>query len=128
MRSARRLMLAAFALWSVRPVVSLAAQEKDPDKTIAGGGTFPAGWHVRTERNAPASNLKFVAIGDGNHATGKATNELSILVQGGKVSFLVNGKEVYSAKATDVDAQGIVGYRVNHNLDVHLGPLGIHRM
>jgi len=23
---------------------------------------------------------------------------------------------------------GVVGYRVNHNLDVHLGPLGIHKL
>ncbi|MGH7570000.1 MAG: hypothetical protein ACREL9_13705 [Gemmatimonadales bacterium] len=59
--------------------------------------------------------------------TGKATNELSILVAGGKVSFMVNGKEVYAGDAADLDTSGIVGYRVNHNLDVHLGPLGIHK-
>ena len=41
---------------------------------------------------------------------------------------MVNGTEVYTANAADVDAQGIVGYRVNHNLDVHVGPLGVHRM
>ena len=57
---------------------------------------------------------------------GRATNELSVQVQGGQVSFMVNGKEVHKAAATDVDTGGIVGYRVNHNLDVHLGPLGIH--
>ncbi|HEX9705885.1 MAG TPA: hypothetical protein VGA20_11610 [Gemmatimonadales bacterium] len=61
-------------------------------------------------------------------AGGRATNELSILVQGGQVSFMVNGKEVHKADAKDVDTAGIVGYRVNHNLDVHLGPLGIHPM
>jgi hypothetical protein len=61
-------------------------------------------------------------------SAGRATNELSILVQGGQASFMVNGKEVHKAAATDVDTGGIVGYRVNHNLDVHLGPLGIHPM
>jgi len=61
-------------------------------------------------------------------STGKATNELSILVQGGTVRFMVNGKEVYSGKAADLDTQGVVGFRVNHNLDVHLGPLGIHKL
>jgi len=61
-------------------------------------------------------------------SAGKATNELGILVQGGKVSFQVNGKEVYAAKAADLDTQGIAGYRVNHNLDVHLSALGIHRL
>lgn len=59
---------------------------------------------------------------------GKASNELSILVQGSKVRFQVNGKEVYSASAADLDTQGIVGYRVNHNLDVHLSSLGIHKL
>lgn len=64
----------------------------------------------------------------GANAQGQATNELSIQVGGGKVSFMVNGKEVYSANAADVDTQGIVGYRVNHNLDLHLSALGVHRM
>jgi hypothetical protein len=59
-------------------------------------------------------------------ADGKATNELSVLVAGDKVTFYVNGVEVHSAAAADVDASGIVGYRVNHNLDVHLSALGIH--
>jgi hypothetical protein len=60
-------------------------------------------------------------------AEGKATNELSVAVAGGKVTFYVNGTEVHSANAADVDVNGIVAYRVNHNLDVHLGPLGIHK-
>ena len=64
----------------------------------------------------------------GADQAGAATNELSILVQGGKVSFMVNGKEVSSANAADVDTRGVVGLRVNHNLDVHIGPLGVHRM
>ncbi|HEY3219159.1 MAG TPA: hypothetical protein VGJ80_00380 [Gemmatimonadales bacterium] len=61
-------------------------------------------------------------------SSGKATNELSILVQGGKAKFMVNGKEVYTGDAANLDVNGVVGYRVNHNLDVHLGPLGIHKM
>ena len=222
MRVTRCLIATALALWSATAAVPLSAQEKDPDKTVSGGGTFPAGWNVHTERNAPTANLKFVTMGNGFHVTagpaaiywrdrdtasgnyhvaasiaqtknpehpeaygiliggrhladstqsytyflvrpfdgkysirrragyaarptavvewtasdavtkadgaGKATNELGVLVQGGKASFLINGKEVYSAKATDIDTQGIVGYRVNHNLDVHLSALGINRM
>jgi len=205
---------------------SLAAQQpmggmKDPDHSVAGGGQFPAGWHVRTERNAALANVKFVAMGDGFHATmgpaaimwrdadtasgnyhtvatftqtkapmhpeaygliiggknldgdaqsytylivrgtgefsiwrragyankptavvpwtanaavhkadadGKATNELAVLIKNGKASFTVNGTEVYSADASTVDAAGIVGYRVNHNLDVHLSAIGIHKI
>jgi hypothetical protein len=61
-------------------------------------------------------------------ANGSAANELSIQVQGGKAKFMVNGKEVYSGDAAKLDVSGVVGYRVNHNLDVHLGPLGIHKL
>src|SRR5881397_3874204 len=61
-------------------------------------------------------------------SAGQATNELSILVRGGKVTFQVNGKEVYSAPAAGLDTRGIVGSRVNHNLDVHLSALGIHKL
>ncbi len=61
-------------------------------------------------------------------SSGRATNELSIQVQGGKAKFMVNGKEVYTGDAANLDVNGVVGYRVNHNLDVHLGPLGIHKL
>ncbi len=196
--------------------------QADPDHAVAGGGTLPAGWQARTERNAAMTNVKFAGMGDGYHATlgpaaifwratdvasgnyhlvatftqtkapqhpeaygllmggrsladsaqsytyfiirtmpdraeysirrragyaarptavvdwtahdavrkagadGTATNELSVLVAGGKAIFYVNGTEVHSASTADVDATGIVGYRVNHNLDVHLSALGIH--
>ena len=202
--------------------------QADPDRNVAGGGTIPPGWHVRTEPNrqtgqpAPLDNIKFSVMGDGLHVTvgpaaiywrdrdtvsgnyhvvakitqtknpahpesygiliggrkladstqsytyflvravdgmysirrrdgyatrptavvewtasdavtkadsaGRATNELSVEVKGGKVRFMVNGKEVYAADAATVPTNGVVGYRVNHNLDVHLGPLGIHKL
>src|SRR5512143_1483368 len=47
----------------------LAAQQNDPDRSVPGGGVFPQGWNVRTERNAPAAMVKFVAMGGGFHAT-----------------------------------------------------------
>ncbi len=56
-------------------------------------------------------------------SAGKAKNTLTIRVANGKASFLVNGTEVYATDAANVDVSGIVGYRVNHNLNVHLGPL-----
>src|SRR6267143_1110770 len=205
MTSVRRLTAAAVFLLSA-PAASLA--QADPDRTVAGGGTLPAGWHVRTEPShqtgqpAPLDNVKFTSMGDGLHTTvgpaaiywrdrdsisgtyhvvakltqmknpahpeafgilidgmysirrrgsyatrptavvewtpsdavtkadssGRATNELSIQVQGGKAKFMVNGKEVYTGDAANLDVNGVVGYRVNHNLDVHLGPLGIHKL
>ena len=212
-------MLVLVAL-SVSPTVRLSAQS-DPDRAVAGGGGVPSGYHARTDRSAPMTNVKVATMGTGMHFTlgpavivwrdadaatgdyhvvasftqtkapthpeayglfigghdlagptqgytyflvrgdgkflikrrvgdstvvvnpggwtandavvkadsaGKATNELSILVSGGNVKFMVNGKEVYTAKASDVDAVGVVGLRVNHNLDVHVGPLGVHKM
>ncbi|MGH7674147.1 MAG: hypothetical protein ACREMV_02650 [Gemmatimonadales bacterium] len=222
-----RLHLPALAALSVALPGGLAAQA-DPDKSVAGGGTFPAGWHARTDWSArtgqPPSlaNVKFVAMGTGYHATmgpaalfwrdadtvsgayrltvaitqtknpehpesygvflggrhladttqaytyflvravdgkfsvwrragfavrptavvpwtahdavakadsatGRATNELAVVVAGGNASFLVNGKEVHSVSADSIDTAGIVGYRVNHNLDVHLGPITVRR-
>jgi hypothetical protein len=221
-------LLTAAAVFLLSTPVTLPAQGNDPDRAVAGGGTFPAGWRVRTEPNRqtgqPASleNVKFTNMGDGLHATvgpaaiywrdrdtisgayhivakmtqtknpahpeafgiilggkhladsaqtytyllvrpidgmysirrrtgyttrptaivewtasdavtkadsaGRATNELSVEVRGGKAKFMVNGKEVYTGDAASLDVSGVVGYRVNHNLDVHLGPLGIHKL
>ena len=210
-------------------VASSLAAQADPDRNVAGGGTFPPGWNVRTETSrqtgqpAPLANVKFQAMGsrgdlhttvgpaaiywrdrdtvsgnfhvvakmiqmkkpahpeafgiiiggknladsaqrytyflvrptDGMYSirrrasysarptavvewtasdavvkgdTGEVTNELSVEVRGGRARFMVNGKEVYAGNAADLDVNGVVGYRVNHNLDVHLGPLGIHKL
>src|SRR3989449_9620951 len=63
---------AVFLLFA--PLATLTAQG-DPDRAVAGGGNFPAGWHVRTEPNRqtgqPASleNVKFTSMGDGLHTT-----------------------------------------------------------
>ena len=57
--------------------------------------------------------------------TNPLENTLTIRVTATDATFLVNGKIVYTANAGDVDTQGIVGFRVNHNLNVHLGALQI---
>ncbi len=59
-------------------------------------------------------------------AEGNASNELTVLIKDGTVSFMVNGKEVHSAKAADVDTKGVVGVRINHNLSIHLEKLQVH--
>jgi hypothetical protein len=210
---------AAAVLLALGAAPVLLAQNDDPDRNVAGGGAMPAGWHARTDHDAPLTNVKFVVMNPGQHVTlgpaaifwrdadtasgnfaveakfwqfeaprhregyglfiggsdlagpaqrytyfiiagvgqflvkrrngdsttvvsgnwsanpavaqqdaaGKAENTLRIQVAGGKASFLVNGTEVYSTDASGLDTQGIVGYRVNHNLNVHLGPLAITR-
>jgi hypothetical protein len=198
---------------------AVTAAQGDPDRQVAGGGTMPAGWHARTDGNAPLGNVKFEIMDPGQHVTlgpaaifwrdadttsgaysveatfwqfaaprhregyglfiggssltgasqrytyfivagtgeflvkrrigdstavvsgawspnaavvkqdsaGKVKNTLTIRVANGKVSFLVNGTEVHSTDAGLVDVSGIVGYRVNHNLNVHLSPIAITR-
>jgi len=61
------------------------------------------------------------------NAEGKSTNTLTIAVSGDKVSFMVNGTEVYSAPAAEVDVAGIAGLRINHNLDVTVSGVTISR-
>ncbi len=51
---------------------------------------------------------------------GKMTNTLAIDVGKDTVRFLVNGTEVTSVDAAKVDATGIAGLRVNHNLNLHV--------
>jgi hypothetical protein len=191
----------------------------DPDQAVQGGGKLPDGWSARTDRDAPLSNVKFVTMGDGFHATmgpaailyresdkvsgpfhavasftqtkaprhpeayglffggkaldgegqqytyflvrgdgkflvkqrngaetknvtegwtanaavksqdadGKATNKLEIdATTPGKVKFLANGTSVYEMDASPADINGIVGLRINHNLDVHVAGFGVH--
>ena len=79
-------------------------------------------WAVTTGWTANEAVLKRAATAD---TTKPLENALMIRVTPTDVTFLVNGKPVYTAKANDVDASGIVGFRVNHNLNVHLGQLQI---
>jgi hypothetical protein len=62
-------------------------------------------------------------------AKGKATNLLEIDAKQdpSKVDFKVNGQTVYTADAKSMDTKGIVGLRVNHNLDVHIEGFDVHQ-
>jgi hypothetical protein len=55
----------------------------------------------------------------------KGTNMLSIVVAPDKTRFLVNGTEVNSQPTSSIDASGIVGMRINHNLNVHVDGFGV---
>ncbi|HEY8259224.1 MAG TPA: hypothetical protein VIG08_16325 [Gemmatimonadales bacterium] len=66
-----------------------------------------------------------------NKADGKgaSTNKLEIDNKSdpSKIEFLVNGKSVYSTDPKTLNLDGIVGLRVNHNLDVHVEGFDVHR-
>src|SRR5437868_2389736 len=104
-------MLSVAAL--VAAALPLAAQQHQPDhdKAIAGGGTLPAGWKGRIDDGSAIRKPD---------ASGKMSNTLAVEVGREKVRFLVNGTEVASADPSKVDAAGIAGLRVNHNLNVHV--------
>jgi hypothetical protein len=49
---------------------------------------------------------------------GRMTNELAIVVAADAVRFMINGKEVARKARTEVQTDGIVGLRINHQLDL----------
>ena len=53
-------------------------------------------------------------------ADGKQTNTLGIQVQGENVVFSVNGKEVTRQPKSKVHTNGLVGFRIGHNMDVDI--------
>jgi hypothetical protein len=60
-------------------------------------------------------------------AKGSLKNALQIQVGKDQVRFLVNTTEVASRPRAEVDAEGIAGLRVNHNLDVHIDGFAIQK-
>ena len=44
-----------------------------------------------------------------------------------KVVFLVNGQAVHTLDAKTTNADGVVGIRANHNLDLHIDGFDVHR-
>lgn len=62
-------------------------------------------------------------------AEGKTTNLLEIDAKQNpsKIDFKVNGQTVYTVDAVTTSVKGIVGLRVNHNLDVHVEGFDLHQ-
>jgi hypothetical protein len=51
---------------------------------------------------------------------GRQVNVLGIRVDGDEVVFTANGREVARRPAREIRTDGVVGFRVNHRLDVHI--------
>lgn len=63
-------------------------------------------------------------------ADGSATNKLAIKVAGDVVTFMVNDKAVKTLKKSELDGastDGLVGMRLNHNLDLHITGFGVSK-
>jgi hypothetical protein len=63
-------------------------------------------------------------------SAGKATNKLEIAGDAAtkKLKFSVNGKQVAEIDAPGGSVAGLVGIRMNHNLDVHVDGFAVHKM
>jgi hypothetical protein len=61
------------------------------------------------------------------NAVGESINRLEVTIGKNRLAFAVNGKEVYTADPRLVDATGIVGLRVDHNLDLRIDEFAIHK-
>jgi len=60
-------------------------------------------------------------------ANGQSTNTLEVRVAGDTVSYLVNGTVVHTTPKSAVKTDGIVGFRINHVLDVHVDGFTVQR-
>src|SRR5438046_10659605 len=69
MPATRFAVAASCTLLSFGAAAGAAAQDHDPDAKIAGGGTLPAGWHARTDKNRPLADAKIQTMGTGLHTT-----------------------------------------------------------
>lgn len=56
---------------------------------------------------------------------GTAKNEVAIETDGSNVNFLVNGQQVYSLPRSAAPTDGLVGLRINHNVNIHVTYLSI---
>jgi len=61
-------------------------------------------------------------------AAGRSSNALEVRVSGNTVSYVVNGTVVHSAAKGALKADGIVGFRVNHQLDVTVEGFEVQRL
>ncbi len=86
-------------------------------------------WKVKLRRGAAASDV----AGDWRQSpairtapAGQAvTNDLTVTVTADRVRFLVNGTELWSGARGALEADGVAGLRINHNLVVQVERLEV---
>ena len=101
-----RIALAALALITAP---ALAQNPSDPDKVVQGGGTLPAGWSARADRNAPMTNVKFETMGaTGLHVTTGPAVILWRAADQGAASFHVEGTFTQTKAPTHAEAYGLI--------------------
>ena len=88
-------------------------------------------WLIKTRDGETAGNVAPRAASDAikkPDASGKSTNALEVRVAADKTEFVVNGMVVHSApKSAGLRTDGIWGFRVNHQLEVHVDGLSVSK-
>lgn len=85
----------------------------------------------RTSDARPTSLVPYTpsdAIHKESPTDGSATNTVAIRVHGDMLHFLINGTEVKVLTPSEIpgfSTDGMVGLRLNHNLDVHISDFGV---
>lgn len=96
---------------------------------VRGDGKFLVKRRTGEETSSVSEGWTDHAAVTKQNEAGKATHKLEIAATAdGKVSFSVNGTEVYTMTVQPAETGGIVGMRVNHNLDVHVEGFVVHKM
>lgn len=96
----------------------------DPDQeytyfVVRGTGQY----YIATRKGAQVTAVQPWTAHDAvakQDAAGKQVNVLGAEVRGDDVIFTVNGTEVARRPKSQVSHEGIFGFRINHNLDVHI--------
>lgn len=88
-------------------------------------------WLIKERAGAEATNVSDGwAQAEGINTTtgeGETTNTLEVAVRGDQVHFSVNGTEVGTVPAAEIPTHGIVGVRVNHNLNVMVSDFNVQQ-
>jgi hypothetical protein len=83
-----------------------------------GGEYFISNWEGAAPKTVVDWTPNAAIVKQG--ADGKQSNVLGIQVQGDNVIFTVNGTEVTRLAKSKVHTDGVIGFRVGHNLDVDI--------
>lgn len=86
-------------------------------KRIGDGTEMVKGW---TNTNA------MVQFTDATETS--VANSLSVEVGDEEISFFVNGEKVETLPKNQVDIEGLMGLRVNHQLDLHIEDFGVEKL
>lgn len=97
--------------------------------SIRQGGAAGARSTNLTEGGNRNGWLANATVAKQDSATGKATNKLEIAGDAAtkKLTFSINGQKVHEMTAPN-GVGGIVGIRMNHNLDVHVDGFAVHKL